>query len=54
MDVDIIYKAQNHLLEGRFAGVDIGILKRVKNQKALKALSVAGLRGLFRYNRKMQ
>ena len=54
MNVDIFYNAQNHQLEGRFVGVGIGILKRFKNQKALKALSVAGLRGLFRYNRKMQ
>ena len=54
MDVDIFYKAQNHRLEGRFARVGIGILKRFKNQKALKGLSVNGLHGLVRYNRKMQ
>lgn len=54
MDVDIFYNAQNHRLERRFAGVDIGILKRFKNQKALKALSIKGLRSLVRYDRKMQ
>ena len=51
MDVDIFYNAQNHLLERRFVRVGIGILKRFKNQKAL---SVKGLHGLFRYDRKMQ
>lgn len=54
MDVDIFYKAQNHLLERRFILVDIGILKRFKNQKALKGLPGKGLHCLVRYNRKMQ
>ena len=54
MDVDIFYNAQNHRLERRFVGVGTGILKRFKNQKALKGLLVNGLRCLVRYYRKMQ
>ena len=54
MNVDILYKAQNHRLEWHFWLVDTGILKRFKNQKAMEALIGKGLGGSFRYDKKMQ